>query len=97
MAMQQILEENSRIGILRSLLDAGGSANDSILQTSLNGYGLRLSRDMVKTQMYWLSEQGLISIEMLGSCMIAKLTSHGQDVAEGLAVCPGVKKPRIGV
>ncbi len=97
MAMQQILEEDRRLVILRSMLDAGGSANDSILQTSLTGYGHRVSRDIVKTQMYWLSEQGLISIEMLGSCMIAKLTSHGQDVAEGLAVCPGVKKPRIGV
>jgi hypothetical protein len=97
MAMQQILEEDRRLVILRSMLDAGGSANDSILQTSLNGYGHRVSRDMVKTQMYWLSEQGLITIETLGSCMIAKLTSHGQDVAEGLSVCPGVKKPRVGV
>lgn len=97
MAMQQILEEDRRLVILRSLLDAGGSANDSILQDCLDAYSHRVSRDVVKTQMYWLSEQGLITVEKLGGCMIAKLTSHGQDVAEGRAGCPGVKKPRIGV
>lgn len=98
MSMQQMLEEHQRLVMLRSLIDAGGSLNDSIFQDCLDRYAPgRVSRDQVKTHMSWLAEQGLVTIENLGSCMVANLTGRGQDVAEGRSSVPGVKKPRIGV
>jgi Fe2+ or Zn2+ uptake regulation protein len=97
MTMQQILSEDQRLVVLRSLVDAGGEANESILQDCLDVYGHRVGRDLVRNHMTWLSEQGLISIDAVGSYMIASLTSRGQDVAEGRSSVPGVKKPRIGV
>lgn len=92
--MKDLLDENQRLVILRSLSDAGGVANDSILQGCLDIYGLRSSRDQVRTHISWLSEQGLVEIENVGSCMVASLTGRGQDVSEGRATVPGVKKPR---
>nr|WP_231111647.1 hypothetical protein [Vibrio mimicus] len=44
--------------------------------------------------MFWLQEQGLVSLRDVGDCQIARLTGRGEDVATGQAVVPGVKRPR---
>ncbi|EFF6969457.1 ArsR family transcriptional regulator, partial [Escherichia coli] len=47
------------------------------------------------THIAWLAEQGLVRKRMLvNGYFIAELTGRGQDVAEGRASVPGVKKPR---
>ena len=94
MSIQGILDAQQRLVILRSLLDIGGAANESILNDCLDAYGHRVSRDQVRTHITWLAEQGLVTINMVGSCMVASLTGRGQDVAEGRTTVPGVKKPR---
>ncbi len=92
--MKDLLDADQRLVILRSLVDAGGEANESILQDCLDVYGHRVSRDQVRTHISWLSEQGLVTVENIGSYMVANLTGRGQDVSEGRASVPGVKKPR---
>jgi len=92
--MKDLLDADQRLVILRSLVDAGGEANESILQDCLDVYGHRVSRDQVRTHISWLSEQGLVEIETVGTYMVANLTGRGQDVSEGRASVPGVKKPR---
>ncbi len=69
----------------------GCSANESILDSCLDAYGHSISRDAVRTQMRWLEEQGLLSIEKVGETLVAKLTGRGDDVATGQAVVDGVK------
>ena len=91
---QQLLEGDQRLVILRSLKDLNGSGNDSVLQKILEQYGHKLSRDRVKTHLYWLNEQGLLTLDTILSTDVAKLTGRGLDVAEGLARCPGVGIPR---
>lgn len=91
---QDLLDGDQRLVILRSLNDLNGSANDSVLQKILGQYGHKLSRDKVKTHLFWLSEQGLIEIESVLSTDVANLTGRGLDVATGVARCPGVGMPR---
>src|SRR5690554_3997824 len=91
---QQLLEGDQRLVILRSLDDLNGSANDSVLQIILEQYGHKLSRDKVKTHLYWLGEQGLVNIETVLSTDVASITGRGLDVAKGVARCPGVGMPR---
>lgn len=92
--MKDLLDADQRLVILRSLVDAGGEANESILQDCLDVFGHRVSRDQVRTHITWLAEQGLVVVENIGSYMVANLTGRGQDVAEGRSTVPGVKKPR---
>lgn len=94
MAIQQILSEHQRLVILRLLHEVPGfDLNESILQDSLNAYGLDVSRDSLRTQLAWLAEQGLLSLSQVGTTQIAKLSARGQDVAEGRASVPGIKRP----
>ncbi|MEV3815980.1 ArsR family transcriptional regulator [Aeromonas salmonicida] len=97
MSIQAILDAQQRLVILRSLLDIGGAANESILNDCLDQLGTgRVTRDRVKTLLAWLEEQGLVRIERLATVQVAHLTGRGQDAAEGRAMVPGVKKPRAG-
>ena len=95
MSIQAILDSQQRLVILRSLLDIGGAANESILNDCLDQLGTgRVTRDRVNTLLAWLEEQGLVRIERLAQVQVAHLTGRGQDVAEGRATVPGIKKPR---
>ncbi|SIS88068.1 winged helix-turn-helix domain-containing protein [Neptunomonas antarctica] len=92
--MRQMLDEDQRLVILRGLLDFGGNANESVIQSCLDAYGHRISRDTVRTHMKWLEEQGLVRIDDVAGCYVGTLTARGQDASEGRAAVPGVKKPR---
>ena len=95
MNYQQLITEDRRLVVLRALNeDAGYSHNESVLQSILAELGHRISRDQVKTLLGWLAEQGLITTNVVGeSLMVAQLTSRGGDVATGMVVVPGVKRP----
>lgn len=93
MSYQRHVKEAARITILRELADAGRT-NDSILQKTLDTYGIRLSSDAVITQLFWLQEQGLITLDGPDGCHVAEITRRGFDVAQGTATAPGVARPR---
>ncbi len=95
MSFKELVIADQRLVILRSLEEMPGyEANESILDSCLDQYGHKVSRDAVRTHISWLAEQGLVAVRELGNTMIAKLTSRGIDVANGSAIVPGVKKPR---
>ncbi|MEF1255986.1 VpaChn25_0724 family phage protein [Vibrio sp. M260112] len=95
MAFKDLLKEDQRLVILRSLYEmAGYEANESILDSCLDAYGHKISRDAVRTHLYWLQEQDLIGLREVAGCQIATLTGRGEDVATGQAIVPGVKRPR---
>ena len=91
---KNIFTKDQRLVILRSLVEAGYDANESILDDCLALYGHKISRDLVRTHLNWLEEQGLVKIERLGNgFMIATITQRGVDVANVEAVVDGVKRP----
>ncbi|MEA1062266.1 ArsR family transcriptional regulator [Erwinia sp. HR93] len=92
--INDILTEDRRLVILRSLLDCNNEANESILQDCLDAYGHNISRDLVRGLIDWLAEQGLVTVESLSGFYVVTITGRGQDVAEGRAKVSGVKRPR---
>ncbi|EJL6577392.1 VpaChn25_0724 family phage protein [Vibrio fluvialis] len=95
MSFKELLTEDQRLVILRSLHEmAGYEANESIIDSCLDAYGHKISRDMVRNHLAWLDEQGLITLRDVGGCQVARLTGRGEDVATGQAQVPGVKRPR---
>ncbi|WP_099113744.1 hypothetical protein [Xenorhabdus miraniensis] len=92
--MREILNADQRLVVLRSLTECGGDANESVLQTCLDAYGHRISRDVVRSHLFWLDEQGLVSVSDISGCLVATLTGRGADVADGRSTVPGVKRPR---
>ncbi len=83
-----------RLVILRLLSeDPGYATNDSILREAVVGFGHTVSRDKVKTELRWLEEQGLVTIDAVATVLIATLTNRGADVATGAARVDGVKRP----
>lgn len=94
---QNVITENRRLAILRILNDVGGSANDSILHTSLEQLGFRrLSRDTVKDDVTFLHERTCVSIEWLSHIMVASITARGVEVANGMQRVEGITVPALG-
>lgn len=93
--LQERLTEDRRLVVLRLLQEMPANrSNSSVVADSLNLWGHHVSRDYVRTQIRWLEEQELVSIEDLDGVLVVTLTERGHDVATGAAVVDGVKKPR---
>lgn len=90
----QLLTEDRRLAILRILTQAPAyAANESVLHSALQSFGHAVSRDTVRTDIEWLGEQALVTVEIVVGIRIATLAMRGLDVAEGRAQAPGVKRP----
>ncbi|RLM23652.1 hypothetical protein BIY29_10140 [Brenneria alni] len=97
MKYQDFLREDRRLVILRILSELPGyRANSSLIYSALVQFGHSPSRDQVKSELRWLEEQGLVSIEDVGPVLVATETERGADVAAGRATVPGVKRPGAG-
>lgn len=97
MALEKIIAENQRLSILYCLAAMDDySTNNSIIQAVCAQYGNSMTIDKVGTQLHWLNEQGLVSLEFHESYTIAKITQRGLDVQKGLATVPGIKRPGPG-
>lgn len=95
MKYEDFLRQDMRLVVLRLLSEFPGfRSNSSILLSALEKLGHVVSCDQVKTELRWLQEQGLISVEDIGPVLVAELTGRGEDVANGRARVDGVKRPR---
>lgn len=95
MPFEEHLAKDQRLVILRTLNEqVRYCANESMLQDALCLLGHSASREKTKTEMYYLAEQGLVTVTEPLGVLVATATSRGLDVAQGLAVHHGVKRPR---
>ncbi len=91
----QHLRQDQRLVLLRILTEMPSyRANSSVLSNLLHQLGHTMTRDQVKTELRWLAEQGLLTLEEAGSVIVATLEERGQDVAEGRARVDGIQRPR---
>ena len=95
MSFEDHLKEEMRLVLLRLLNEMPSyRGNSSTLHRGLDRWGLSFSRDQVKTELYWLKDQGCLTIEMDDPAVIVvKLTERGQDVIENRARIHGIKRP----
>lgn len=91
------LAEDRRLVILRVLLESAAyTANEYLLHSMAERFGHVVSSDRIVTDLSWLGEQGLISVDDVAGVRIARLLARGEDVARGRVEVPGVKRPRAG-
>jgi hypothetical protein len=94
MNFENHLKEEMRLVMLRLLNELPSyRGNSSTLHGGLIRIGLSFSRDQVKTELFWLKEQGCIEIEMETPVLVVKLTERGQDVVENRARISGIQRP----
>lgn len=92
---QSRIAEQQRLTLLQALeQDNDYRVNDLILQTWLDETGMALSMDKLRTELSWLEEQGLITLEIVKTMKIATLTERGLDVVRAMTNVPGVARPR---
>lgn len=94
MMFAELKTRDMRLVMLRSMADDGNSLNESMLQSVLELFGHTVSRDKIRTEMRWLEEQGLITIETVAEVLVGRLTGRGADAAQGRCKIDGVKCPR---
>jgi len=94
---QTELREHARLAILRMLEDAPNyTSNVSMMASLLPKMGIGYTRDQTTTEVEWLKEQDLVTIEDHGSFIVATATVRGVEVAQGIAKQNGVKRRRPG-
>ncbi|MCQ8182185.1 ArsR family transcriptional regulator [Methylomonas sp. SURF-1] len=90
-----IQTEARRLAILQLLhADPDYSINDSLMQPLLAAQGHGVSIAVVRADFAWLEQVGLLSTNELAGMTLAVLRNEGVDVATGVAVMPGVARPR---
>lgn len=96
-AYAKLITEDRRLVLLKLLAQSQGyTANEHLLTSALPGFGHSVSHDRVRTDLGWLAEQELVTLESPGGVSVATLTARGDDVAAGRARVDGVKRPVPG-
>jgi hypothetical protein len=94
MSFVNYIREDQRLVILRVLAQMPSyTANSSVLHGGLVQVGHNPSRDQVKTEIRWLEEQGLVTVEEVFDLLVARITERGADLVAARITVPGVKKP----
>lgn len=87
----QKLSEERRSALLSTLATMPGyRANERLLHDVVSDAGLPCSRDQVRSDMAWLRDQGLITLQDLAGVYVAQITQPGMDVASDRVKVPGV-------
>ncbi len=96
--LETLMTEERRLHILQLLDESTNtSAPEDVLQMVLREMGMGVSHDRLSTDLEWLREQGLVFRNSVGGVARATATMRGLDVARGLAIVPGVARPKPGV
>lgn len=90
-AVAQSMRRDRRLRILQMLAEANACVmNEAVVKDVLPALGHVVSFDLVRTELAWLAEQGLLELRESDGLWIAQLTQRGKDVVCGEAKQPGV-------
>lgn len=97
MSYREELQQHARLAILRMLEDAPRyTSNVSIITSLLPGFGIGYTRDQVVTEVHWLAEQGMVTVEDLNGFIVVTATVRGVEIAQGMAKHPDIQRRRPG-
>ncbi len=86
--------EALRLAVLQVLQQAGDyELNQHIIRTALQDIGVSASQDKLQTELAWLAEQELVCNREVGTILLTKLTTRGQDAVTGRTLIPGLRRP----
>ena len=94
-AFRQRVTEDRRLRLLRVLaLEPEYTLNDAMLADALGDLGHRASRARVRSDLDWLAEMELVTVDRLAETVtVARITERGLDVGAGRAYVTGVRRP----
>lgn len=96
MSFADELAADRRLVMLRALSEdvSGGTANENVLAQALRAFGHQVGRDIVRADLQFLKDHGLIAVETIEGMRtviwIGKLLPAGEEVAYGRTRHPGV-------
>lgn len=92
----EILREDRRLCLLQHLASAADyTAHAHVLRQALAGLGHQVAFDVLRADLAWLDEQGLIVLAD-GEIPVATLTLRGEDAGRGITRIPGVARKLPG-
>jgi hypothetical protein len=93
--VQQKIDEDRRLVILRLLADYRGALNSSSLESAVRAWGHKyIDRALIADDLAWLAMRGAVRVEELGSHVSeVTLTAKGERVASGEEWLTGVARP----
>ncbi len=91
---KDLVRRDRRRDIL-AFLDASAeyTSNGEVIRDVLNHRGIGSTLDEVRTELWWLREQGFVDLEDRGDFVVVIATQRGIEIARGLARHPDVSRP----
>ena len=94
---EEFQRKDRRLVILLALDSAAQyKANHFLLHRWCEQMGHSVSQDQVTSDLAWLCEQGLLTLEQAKDVTVATITQRGLDVANARTEVPGVSRPAPG-
>lgn len=94
MSYPDLVAEDGRLCILKELArQIDGRMNEVSLMHVLDVFGIRRTREWVRTQMRMLEQLGAVTITEAGTVLVAELTKLGRNHVERRAIVDGVARP----
>lgn len=92
--LSELIAKDARLVILKELAgQVDGRLNEVALIHVLDAFGIKRSREWVRTQLLALAELDAVTVEEVGTVMVASLSRRGHDHVERRAVIDGVARP----
>jgi hypothetical protein len=90
------LARDARLVILKELSrQTDNRLNESLLQSVLETFGHRRSREWVRQQLRFLADLNAISISEAGTVLVAELRRAGLEHVERRSILEGVARPSL--
>ena len=92
--LRDLIAKDARLCILKELAgQVDGRLNEVTLMRMLDAFGIRRSREWVRTQLRALEELGAVTVDEVGSVMVAALTRLGRDHVDRRIIIDGISRP----
>jgi DNA-binding GntR family transcriptional regulator len=92
--MKDIIREDARLIIIKELYAQSNYAlNDSLLQQTLESFGISRTREWVREEISYLANVGAVTKTAIGSVVVATLLPKGVEHVERRLLIEGVKRP----
>jgi hypothetical protein len=90
----EFVTRDARLVILKELSrQVDGRLNENLLVQVLDSFAYRRSRDWVRTQLRAMSELGVITVQEVGTVMVASITKLGVAHVERREIVEGIGRP----
>ena len=94
MSYDDRVAEDARLVILRELAkQIDGRCNEVLLTRVLDTFGIRRSREYVRTQLRAMDELGAIRVDEVGTVMVGSIRKAGRNHVERRGIIEGIARP----